>query len=814
MRRARRLRTGWALVLLAVLALIVLGPVFAPHSPTATVGPPFRPPDSGHLLGTDVVGRDVLSRVLHGGLPLLSIAVASLVSAYALGLGLGLLAGLRRGADRWIMRPVDVIVVIPWFLLLAVIATALGAGPLAIVVTAALASVPWIVRIIRTCVHDLASAGYVEAARGRREPLWRIALIEVLPNLRAVVAADAGVRFAGVISIVAVGGFLGLGLRPPSPDWALMITENRPGFGIQPWSVLAPALLVMLLVVPVNMLGDRALGRPRRGSKVLGTDTITSGPDTADAGSGNLGAGTGGALTGGAFSGDSRTGDAGTSAVGFADTRADAVCVTHLTVRTERGVTVLDDVSVRVAPGAGLAVIGPSGAGKTTLVSAVLGALPHGWTTEGMVAFGTAGRRRRRVGFVPQDPATGLNPALRIGVAIDEIARLCAGSDADRAEVVGAALRRVGLPDDREFRRRFPHQISGGQQQRVLVAMALLGDPAVVVLDEPTTGLDRRTRTELIDTLVELRRESGTAFVVVTHDLPAVAPLVDDVLELDAGRVMSYAPTTPATGGPSRVDTGVVGHTADGAHARPARERATDQPILLRPLPTDVSPKPILRVDNLTIAHPGRRIVTGLSFTLAAGTCLAITGRSGSGKTTLARAVAGLHPPLGGVLLLDDDPLSPIVEQRSIEHCRAVQLVAQNPAGSLNPSHRVGSQIARPLRLLRGMDSARATRETARLLTAVRLDPELAARRPAELSGGQQQRVAIARALAADPRVLICDEITASLDDESQTVIIELLDRLRRDGLALVLISHQETVLARLADRVLGLDDPAAATAN
>src|SRR5690606_17752580 len=401
---------GRSLLSAAVLALLVFGPLLAPYPATATVGPPFRPPGGAHLLGTDVVGRDVLSRVLHGGLPLLSVSIAALAAAYAIGLAVGLVAGLRAGADRWLMRPIDVLLVIPWFLLLAVVATALGAGAPAMVLTAGLAAAPWIARVVRTCVHELAATGYVEAARGRREPLWRIAVVEVLPNLRAVLAADAGIRSAGVISVVAVGGFLGLGLRPPSPDWALMITENRPGFGVQPWSVLAPALLVMLLVVPVNMLGDRALGSPSRVRRASGTRTGCS-IDT-----------------------------------GSADT--DAVRVDGLTVRTDRGVPVLTDIAFRLPPGGGLAVVGPSGAGKTTLVSAVLGALPPGWTATGSVSIGVAGGGARRVGFVPQDPATGLNPALRIGAAIGEIARLRPRSPAERAPTVCAALRRVGLPDD------------------------------------------------------------------------------------------------------------------------------------------------------------------------------------------------------------------------------------------------------------------------------------------------------------------------------------------------------------------------------
>ncbi|WP_051162113.1 ABC transporter ATP-binding protein/permease [Nocardia brevicatena] len=732
MRRGARLRTGWLLVLISVLLVVVLGPVFAPYAPTAPSGPPFRPPSPDHPLGTDVVGRDVLSRVLHGGLPLLVITGLSLAVAYLAGMGLGLLAGLRRGADRWIMRPVDTIVVIPWFLLLAVIATALGAGPGAIVLTASLTSVPWIARIVRTAVHEIAGAGFVESARARGEPLWRLALVEVLPNLRAVVQADAGVRLSGVISIVAVGGFLGLGLRPPSPDWALMITENRPGFGLQPWAVLAPALLITALVVSVNMVADRTLV-PRRAG--IGGTAPTLGAD------------------------------------------AGGVRVEHLTVRTAESHPVLEDVSVRVAPGRSLAILGPSGAGKTTFVSAVLGALPAGLIARGTVTIGATGSRRA-VGFVPQDPATGLNPALRIGTAIAEIARLRGGPDVTAQ--VTAALRRVGLPDDRSFRRRFPHELSGGQQQRVLLAMALLGDPAVVVLDEPTTGLDARAREELVDTLSALRRESATTLLIITHDLTTVAPLIDEVLELAEGRVVSYAPLRTST--------------TKTAPAPPTRSAVS-------------ATEPILRVDELAVAHRSRPVVDGISFTLRPGVCLALTGRSGAGKTTVARALAGLHPPARGTIRLDGAPLHPTVDRRAVDQRRAVQLIFQNPAGSLNPAHRIGTQIGRPLRLLRGMDEATAARETERLLTAVRLDPTLAARRPGELSGGQQQRVAIARALAAGPRVLICDEITASLDTESQRIVLELLDRLRRTGVALLLISHQSTVIERLADSVLALDE-------
>ncbi|MEV0687995.1 ATP-binding cassette domain-containing protein [Nocardia sp. NPDC050378] len=728
----RRIRSGWLAVAVAVLFLVVFGPVLAPYSPTVPTAAPFQSPSARHLLGTDVVGRDVLSRVLHGGIALLSTAGLALVVAYALGLVLGAFAGLRRSWDRWITAPVDAIIVVPWFLLLAVIATAMGPGPAAIVVTAALASVPWIIRIVRTCVLELAATGYVESARARGEPLWRLGVVEVLPNLRSVVFADAGVRMSATISLVAVSGFLGLGLRPPSSDWALMITENRPGFALQPWSVLAPALLIMVLVVSVNMVTDHAFGTEHRRSAPE--------PPRFD------GTGTG-------------------------------LSVAGLTVRDANKTPVLESISFTIGAGESVAVIGPSGAGKTTLALAVLGALAPGLSASGTVGIG--GRdRHRTVGYVPQDPATGLNPALRIGTAIAEIAR-ARGTSTTRA-TVAEALRRVDLPDDREFARRFPHELSGGQQQRVLLAMALLGDPALLVLDEPTTGLDSRTRDRLLETLHRIRRETSTTLLVITHDLTAVSSLIDHVLELDRGRVVSmtrYRDRVAATSPVTRV---------------PRLPFAT---------------QPVLQVDGLTVTHRrnAEPVVEGVSFALHPGECVAISGRSGAGKTTVARALVGLHQPVHGTIELDGCRVHPRVDRRSLDHRRAIQLIAQNPATSLNPAYRIGGQVGRPLRLLHGIDGLAVTERTRRLLDDVGLDHHLTTRRPSQLSGGQLQRVAIARALAAEPRVLICDEITSALDPHTRRTVIDLLDELRNAGLALIVISHQDTVIERLADKVVHL---------
>lgn len=768
-----------ATLLLAVLALVVLGPLFAPHPATSPVGRPFAEPSGQFPLGTDVVGRDVFSRLLHGGLSLVAITAAALVAAYGLGLALGLLAGLRRRADPWVSRPVDALVVVPWFLLLAVIATAMGPGPAAIVVTTTLAATPWIIRIVRTAVLEIAGSGYVEAARARGEPWWRVAVVEVLPNLRSVVLADAGIRVSGTISMVAVSGFLGLGLRPPSADWALMITENRPGFAVQPWSVLAPAALVMVLVVSVNLLVDGLLGGH------------VPAPSHLERRAAEPGAG---------------------------------LTVTGLDVHDQHDRLVLEGVSLSVARGRSLAIVGPSGAGKTTFALAVLGALPRGLRATGAIATPvTAGPRT--VGYVPQDPAAGLNPALRIGTSLREIARLH-DRRADEG-VVAAALERVGLPGSREFRRRYPHELSGGQQQRVLLAMALTGNPALIVMDEPTTGLDPRTREDLIATLADIKNSTTATFLLVTHDLSGLAPVVDDIAEFDRGKLVAFGPAqgpSPRAGESAHV---VAGSPPDGvrlpgvpptAHvavtaddvgvACAARERSVGASGLESIRTGGGAPgAPVLRVTGLTVAHGRRtRVLDGVDFAVAEGECLAIVGRSGVGKTTVARALAGLHTPTAGHVEFEGGRVPASVDRRTVAQRRAIQLVFQNPATSLNPVYPVGAQVRRTLRLLHGLDHEAAQREARRLFASLHLDEALLDRRPGRLSGGQQQRVAVARALAARPGVLICDEITASLDIRSRAAVLDLLDELRGTGLAMILISHQPEVVARLADRTLTLD--------
>ena len=450
---------------------------------------------------------------------------------------------------------------------------------------------------------------------------------------------------------------------------------------------------------------------------------------------------------------------------------------------------ILDGIDLALAEGESVGLLGASGSGKTTLALAVLGHLRSGVRHCGgrvsvrgraMLPEPAPGVRGGTIGYVGQDPGASLNPYARISsILLTSAART---PRAERADVVRGLLERVGLPGEPRFARRYPHQLSGGQQQRVALAAALAREPRLLVLDEPTTALDLVAKAEVLH---EIRRlaSTGVALLWVSHDPTTVRTLVDRVVVLGAGNVVEDRPVGDVLRDPESIAVrGPVDHAAS--------ESAT-----------------VLSGGSLVAGFGRQRVLSDVNFDLHRGECLAVLGVSGVGKSTLARCLAGLHRPERGSVLLHGTALAPDVRKRSDAERSAIGLVAQNPAEALHPRQDVRTALARPLRRLRGITSrAQQDTEIARLLDAVRLQPEMASRLPGELSGGQRQRVALARALAAGPEVLICDEATSALDTVTQAEVLDLLAGLRAElGIAVLLITHDPSVAASSSDRVLVL---------
>ena len=476
---------------------------------------------------------------------------------------------------------------------------------------------------------------------------------------------------------------------------------------------------------------------------------------------------------------------------------------------------VVDGVSFDLAPGETLGIAGESGSGKSTVARALLGHARAGSVIEaGAVLLGgrdlaalppraLADLRGREVAMVPQNPLASLTFHRRLGSQVEEVLRHRAGLGRQAARRRAfELLAEMGLPEPERLARRYPHQLSGGQRQRVVLACALACDPALLVLDEPTTALDKTTEAQVLDLIRRLRRARRGAMVIITHDLNVVAGICDRVMVMQHGRVVEAGPVGRVFGAPreeyTRLLLGAALQVEAGVGAAPAPPGA-----------------PLLEAEALRFryARPSallRRPPAGpptlaeVAFTLRRGEVLGVIGESGSGKTTLGGLVTGLIAPEAGALRLDGVPLAGRAAERSVEQRRRIQMVFQDPLSSLNPRRRVGEQVIRPLRLFHRLDRREAEARTARLFEELGLEAGLLGRFPRQLSGGQQQRVAIARAFAAEPDLLVCDEITSALDASVQA---QLLDRLaalqRRAGTSMLLITHDLAVVWRMAGRVV-----------
>jgi peptide/nickel transport system ATP-binding protein len=541
-------------------------------------------------------------------------------------------------------------------------------------------------------------------------------------------------------------------------------------------------------------------------------------------------------------------------------------------------VDVVDEVSFHVRSGELMGLVGESGSGKTTVALALLGHTRRGLEVAAgtvrvrgtdMVTASKEQLRRLRgaeVAYVPQDPAAALNPALRIGTQLIEVLRahpeaVAAKGLGDPGARLAQTLEEAGLGGVPGLLKTYPHQLSGGQQQRVALAMAFALRPSVIVLDEPTTGLDVTTQRLVLDTVRSLCQTYGVAAVYVSHDLAVVGGLVNRLVVLYAGKVVETGPTAMVFGSPAHPYTrkllraipspersealeGIEGQpphptrrprgcefaprcpialpacsagpvpvvSLPGEHlVRCLRTELTARPEVDRgaqlSMPPSAAPGALLRASQLSARYGATEVLSEVDLSVGRNECVAVVGESGSGKTTLARCLVGLHGSWSGEVRFGDEVLARAAYHRSRQELRAIQFIFQNPYTSLNPRTTIGQSIELPL--LHFFPSlARSEREerVSHVLDDVALGGDFWSRYPDQLSGGERQRVAIARALVVSPDLLVCDEITSALDVSVQATIVELLRRLQAERhLSLLFITHNLALVRSIAQSVVVL---------
>jgi len=483
-----------------------------------------------------------------------------------------------------------------------------------------------------------------------------------------------------------------------------------------------------------------------------------------------------------------------------------------------RYAAIVKDVSFSIAPGEVLALIGESGSGKTTIALSALGYSRPGCRIAGGRIFldGTdvlaldretlRKLRGRRVSYLAQSAAATFNPALTIGEQVTESAVLHGVMDRKAADARAVDLfQRLDLPDAENLGRRYPHQVSGGQLQRLMAAMALCSGPELMVLDEPTTALDVTTQIEVLGAFKEIIRDQGTAAIYVTHDIAVVAQIADRILVLRGGEIMEMGDTAQ-----------ILNH--------PAHEYTRKLMAAIRPPPSvtnsDLEAEdaaqcqpPVIQVKNVTAGYgritdgkPAATVLRNVNATVNDRSVLGVIGESGCGKSTLARVIAGLLPAAEGELSLDSHKLEGRLADRSLEELQRVQIVFQMADVALNPRQKIGDIVGRPLELYKGLKGAQRDERVAELLAMVELPGSFSSRYPEELSGGQKQRVNLARALAANPDIILADEVTSALDTIVGAAVIDLLKGLReRLGVSYMFISHDLSTVASFADRIMVL---------
>ena len=483
-----------------------------------------------------------------------------------------------------------------------------------------------------------------------------------------------------------------------------------------------------------------------------------------------------------------------------------------------REVAAVEQVGFALERGETLGIVGESGSGKSTVARALLGhARPGADFVDGTVSVGDRdvlalpqtelqAFRGAKAVIVPQNPLSSLTPHRTNGAQLTElIARHCGLNGAAARTRALDLMAATDLPEPAQLFDRYPHEISGGQRQRLVIASALVAEPELIVLDEPTTALDKTVEARVLDLVSRVQVQLNATLIYVSHDLNVIAKLCQRVLVMKGGEVVESGSTEAVFHAPQSAYTWDLVAAIPRLDSRPARPEANAATPAFQVMGLRFAYNPAQRL--LSRRRAGPSVVDNVSFAIASGETLGILGESGSGKSTMASLMAGALPGFSGRILLGETEIKGSARDRSLGLRRRIQMVFQDPLSSLNPTHTIDQTLTRPAMRYFGLTRTQARDKAVAILADMDLGPDFLKRWPRHLSGGQQQRIAIARALMAEPEVLICDEVTSALDVTIQAQVLELLARLQvQFGLAIVFISHDLAVVAEVSDQILVLE--------
>jgi len=752
-----------------LLFVAIFAPLLAPYDPSARIAKPFAPPSWGHPLGANDIGQDILSNLIFGARISLTVGIAAAAAATVIGTLVGLVSGYFDGlVDAVLMRVVDVALSLPFLPLMIVIGVFLGPGLTTEILV--ISGIIWAgaARELRSQVLSVSRRDHVQAVRAMGASRWYALTRHLLPVVFPLVIPQF-VRVANVtILLEASLSFLGLG-DPTAQSWGTMLfyANARSAFLTDAWIwwVVPPGLCIALAVLSFAFMGYALEERARPRLHSLTPAWLRKNPSIEPARENVL-------------------------------LKIEALTVEYGEVRA------VDDVSLELERGQALGIVGASGGGKSTLIGAVMGLLrAPARVTEGRVLLAgedlldaTEGRLRElrgnRVALVPQAAMNALNPIFPIVGQVAEAIRLHRRVNRRAArERALELLESVGIP--REQAGGYPHEFSGGMRQRAIIAMALANDPWLLVVDEPTTGLDPKTQNEILRLLKDLQRRANLAILFVSHDLPMVSRAVDYLAVMRRGRIVERGPVES------------ILHSPRDPYTR--RLLTAAQPKRFHPpLVGGNETTPLLQLSGVSKAYRNAVAAAEVDLEVNKGEVVGLVGESGAGKSTLARLILGLERPDSGRISFEGRELGALTGRELRAVRKSLHLVFQDPYQSLPDHARVREIVAEPLRI---HGEGGIERRVRRALEEVDLRPDrYAGRYASELSGGERQRVALARAGVLQPRLVVLDEPTSMLDAELRKDLLESLERLKDDlGISYLCITHDLLLARAFSDRLMVL---------